>query len=51
MMGKHTCGVWRSEENFMQTVLSFYLHMSSGNQTQVTRHMWQVATPTVALAY
>lgn len=38
----HMCIVWRSEENFMQSVPLFHLCIGSGDVTQILRLAWQV---------
>lgn len=38
----HMCIMWRSEENFTQSVLLFHLYIGSGDVTQALRLTWQV---------
>lgn len=45
----HVC-VLRSEDNFMELVFSFNLYMSSENQTQVVRLVWETPLPRYLLS-
>ena len=40
--------MWKSEDNFVELVLSFHLYMDLGDHTHAVRLVWQVLCPTTS---